>query len=124
MYKQDPVLCPTFDIFSMFLQHPEFSYLLKERVCPLIIKLFSPNIKFKQGGTGQATVVEKPVFPVSMRLLRIVSILIKQFYTLLVSFSGTYRIDILAIWLGHITAGKCKFGMELVCLCKDRDSIF
>ncbi|XP_065066543.1 protein MON2 homolog isoform X1 [Rhopilema esculentum] len=70
---------------NAFLQHPEFCYLLKERVCPLIIKLFSPNIKFKQGGTGQATVVEKPVFPVSMRLLRIVSILIKQFYTLLVT---------------------------------------
>jgi len=70
---------------NAFLQHPEFCYLLKERVCPLIIKLFSPNIKYKQGGSGHATIVEKPIFPVSMRLLRIVSILIKQFYTLLVT---------------------------------------
>ena len=68
-----------------FLTHPEFSFLLKERVCPLVIKLFSPNIKYKQGGGSQPTIVEKPMFSVSVRLLRIVSVLIKQFYTLLVT---------------------------------------
>jgi len=68
-----------------FLDHPEFSFLLKERVCPLIIKLFSPNIKYKQGGPTTPTIIEKPIFSVSVRLLRIVSVLIKQFYTLLVT---------------------------------------
>lgn len=68
-----------------FLDHPEFSFLLKERICPLIIKLFSPNIKYKQGGQTTPTIIEKPVFSVSVRLLRIVSVLIKQFYTLLVT---------------------------------------
>ena len=79
---------------SLF-QHQEFSFLLKERVCPLVIKLFSPNIKFRQGsssggggggGGSSATPppVEKPYFPICMRLLRVVSVLIKHFYSLLV----------------------------------------
>ena len=32
--------CPT-----LFIAHDDFSFLLKERVCPLIIRLFSPNVK-------------------------------------------------------------------------------
>ena len=64
-----------------FLQHPEFSFLLKERVCPLIIKLFSPSIKHRISSTP----LEKPLYPVAVRLLRIVSVLIEKFYTLLVS---------------------------------------
>uniref|UniRef100_A0A8C6Y9X2 Protein MON2 homolog n=1 Tax=Naja naja TaxID=35670 RepID=A0A8C6Y9X2_NAJNA len=75
------------DFPQVFLQHQEFSFLLKERVCPLVIKLFSPNIKFRQGsGTSSSPApVEKPYFPICMRLLRVVSVLIKQFYTLLVT---------------------------------------
>lgn len=68
-------------------QHQEFSFLLKERVCPLVIKLFSPNIKFRQGSSSSAASpapVEKPYFPICMRLLRVVSVLIKHFYSLLV----------------------------------------
>lgn len=67
-------------------QHQEFSFLLKERVCPLVIKLFSPNIKFRQGSSSAASPapVEKPYFPICMRLLRVVSVLIKHFYSLLV----------------------------------------
>uniref|UniRef100_A0A8C6VTW5 Protein MON2 homolog n=1 Tax=Nothobranchius furzeri TaxID=105023 RepID=A0A8C6VTW5_NOTFU len=75
------------DFPGVFLQHQEFSFLLKERVCPLVIKLFSPNIKFRQGACGAATPapVEKPYFPICMRLLRVVSVLIKHFYRLLVT---------------------------------------
>ncbi|XP_026556075.1 protein MON2 homolog isoform X2 [Pseudonaja textilis] len=75
------------DFPQVFLQNQEFSFLLKERVCPLVIKLFSPNIKFRQGsGTSSSPApVEKPYFPICMRLLRVVSVLIKQFYTLLVT---------------------------------------
>lgn len=69
-------------------QHQEFSFLLKERVCPLVIKLFSPNIKFRQGSSSSSAAspapVEKPYFPICMRLLRVVSVLIKHFYSLLV----------------------------------------
>ncbi|KAK7891625.1 hypothetical protein WMY93_023588 [Mugilogobius chulae] len=75
------------DFPEVFLQHQEFSFLLKERVCPLVIKLFSPNIKFRQGSTSAAcpAPVEKPYFPICMRLLRVVSVLIKHFYSLLVT---------------------------------------
>ncbi|XP_029541788.1 protein MON2 homolog isoform X4 [Oncorhynchus nerka] len=75
------------DFPRVFLQHQEFSFLLKERVCPLIIKLFSPNIKFRQGNSSAASPapVEKPYFPICMRLLRVVSVLIKHFYSLLVT---------------------------------------
>ncbi|KAM9311030.1 protein MON2 homolog isoform 3-T3 [Gastrophryne carolinensis] len=75
------------DFPQVFLQHQEFSFLLKERVCPLVIKLFSPNIKFRQGSTSNSSPapVEKPYFPICMRLLRVVSVLIKQFYSLLVT---------------------------------------
>ncbi|XP_056596097.1 protein MON2 homolog isoform X2 [Triplophysa dalaica] len=76
------------DFPEVFLQHQEFSFLLKERVCPLVIKLFSPNIKFRQGSCGSAASpapVEKPYFPICMRLLRVVSVLIKHFYSLLVT---------------------------------------
>ncbi|CAB1323433.1 unnamed protein product [Coregonus sp. 'balchen'] len=67
--------------------HQEFSFLLKERVCPLVIKLFSPNIKFRQGSSSASSPapVEKPYFPICMRLLRVVSVLIKHFYSLLVT---------------------------------------
>ncbi|XP_041965197.1 protein MON2 homolog isoform X2 [Alosa sapidissima] len=77
------------DFPGVFLQHQEFSFLLKERVCPLVIKLFSPNIKFRQGSSGGSAAspapVEKPYFPICMRLLRVVSVLIKHFYSLLVT---------------------------------------
>ncbi|XP_041693054.1 protein MON2 homolog isoform X2 [Coregonus clupeaformis] len=75
------------DFPGVFLQHQEFSFLLKERVCPLVIKLFSPNIKFRQGSSSASSPapVEKPYFPICMRLLRVVSVLIKHFYSLLVT---------------------------------------
>ncbi|KAI1905467.1 hypothetical protein AGOR_G00016500 [Albula goreensis] len=74
------------DFPGVFLQHQEFSFLLKERVCPLVIKLFSPNIKFRQGMAAPSPApVEKPYFPICMRLLRVVTVLIKHFYSLLVT---------------------------------------
>ncbi|XP_054718862.1 protein MON2 homolog [Uloborus diversus] len=73
---------------EVFLKHLEFNFLLKERVCPLIIKLFSPNIKYRQGvqaSGGPPNTSDKPYFPISMRLLRIVSILIQRYYKMLVT---------------------------------------
>ena len=72
--------------FFPFFQHPEFSFLLKERLCPLIIKLFSPSIKQR----ASSSPLERPLYPVAVRLLRIVSVLIEKFYTLLVRFGATY----------------------------------
>ncbi|ERL84532.1 hypothetical protein D910_01962, partial [Dendroctonus ponderosae] len=74
--------------YSVFFKFPEFSFLLKERVCALVIKLFSPNIKYRNNvlsNVQQATSFEKPYFPISMRLLRVVSILIQKYHSLLVT---------------------------------------
>ncbi|KAJ8262363.1 hypothetical protein GJAV_G00165570 [Gymnothorax javanicus] len=73
------------DFPGVFLQHSEFSFLLKECVCPLVIKLFSPNIKFRQSPAPNPAPMEKPYFPICMRLLRVVSVLIKHYYSLLVT---------------------------------------
>lgn len=77
---------------NFIFQHPEFSFMLKERVCPLVIKLFSPSLKYRQGvpPPPSPAPAEKPFFPIVMRLLRIVSILIKFYYQLLVSALNFY----------------------------------
>ena len=78
------------------MQHTEFSFLLKERVCPLVIKLFSPSLKYKLSGASQIAnspgggTPEKPYFPIVMRLLRVVSVLIKNYAEILVS-CGIFR---------------------------------
>ncbi|KAK4871796.1 hypothetical protein RN001_015920 [Aquatica leii] len=72
----------------VFFKNAEFSFLLKERVCALVIKLFSPNIKYRNSipaSIQQATPFDKPYFPISMRLLRVVSILIQKYHSLLVT---------------------------------------
>lgn len=86
---------------KIFYQHEEFLFLLKEKVCPLVIKLFSPNIKYKPHHQAQmqasqqlsndslsnsSTFSDKPIFPISIRLLRIVAVLVQNYYSLLVSF--------------------------------------
>jgi len=65
----------------------QFRVLLKERVCSLVIKLFSPNIKYKvssggsggAGGSSQAAPMqEKPSYAITSKLLRVVAVLIVQ----------------------------------------------
>ncbi|XP_017854970.1 protein MON2 homolog isoform X2 [Drosophila busckii] len=74
---------------AVFHENQEFRLLLKERVCALVIKLFSPNVKHRQlpapsNGTAAAP-ADKPHFPISMRLLRLVAILIQKYHTILVT---------------------------------------
>ena len=111
---------------ELFFRHEEFAFLLKERVCPLVIKLLSPNIKYKQlqhqhvvpapsnsnsassTGTGSSPSqfhsamaagstspgsgggFEKPFFPLTQRLLRIVGVLISKFCQMLVTESEIF----------------------------------
>ncbi|EDW76180.1 uncharacterized protein Dwil_GK14801 [Drosophila willistoni] len=81
---------------AVFHESNDFRLLLKERVCALVIKLFSPNVKHRQlpsnnqsgGGSasgGASVPLEKPYFPISMRLLRLVAILIQKYHTILVT---------------------------------------
>lgn len=65
---------------------PEFSFLLKERVCPLVIRLFSPGVKHYRGDST----ANKVSFTISIRLLRIVLVLVKRFYDLLVTESEIF----------------------------------
>lgn len=101
---------------AVFHENPAFRSLLKERVCALVIKLFSPNVKHRVlpnnpngnntnittnaansnygsgsgGGGGNGHMInmastDKPYFPISMRLLRLVAILIQKYHTILVT---------------------------------------
>uniref|UniRef100_A0A0R3RXV2 Protein MON2 homolog n=1 Tax=Elaeophora elaphi TaxID=1147741 RepID=A0A0R3RXV2_9BILA len=87
---------------SIFIKHSEFAQLLKDQVCPLIIKLFAPNHKQMQIASqhpcsSNAHVSldsissqmpcspERVYFPISMRLLRVIVILITLYYNLLVT---------------------------------------
>ncbi|XP_022081616.1 protein MON2 homolog isoform X2 [Acanthaster planci] len=92
---------------QIFLRHKEFSFLLKERVCPLVIKLFSPSIKHRQGITAPSppATPEKPSFPISMRLLRVVSVLINKYYTLLVTECEIF----LSLLVKFMESDKCMW---------------
>lgn len=75
---------------AVFHENRDFRLLLKERVCALVIKLFSPNVKHRslptQNANGNTTTPsDKPYFPISMRLLRLVAILIQKYHTILVT---------------------------------------
>lgn len=73
----------------IFFKYPEFSFLLKERVCALVIKLFSPHIKYRNNLPPNIVqppgTVDKPYFPISQRLLRVVSLLIQKYHSILVT---------------------------------------
>lgn len=91
----------------LFLQHKEFSFQLKEKVCPLVIKLFSPSLKYRQGmpPPPSPTPVERPFFPIVMRLLRIVCALIKHYYCILVSLWPIF--NCLVTWRQQILKSLC-----------------
>ena len=96
------------DYPEIFNKHEEFSFLLKERVCPLVIKLFSPNLKYKQiqkqlqqqqqfyqqqqhnNLNTLANSTDKPFFPISIRLLRILNVIITKYYAMLITESEIF----------------------------------
>lgn len=75
----------------IFFENEKFTLLLKDRVCALVIKLFSPNIKHHRQiatpGPNANPIIpqDKPYFPISMRLLRLVSLLIQRYHVILVT---------------------------------------
>ncbi|XP_045780169.1 protein MON2 homolog isoform X1 [Maniola jurtina] len=89
------------DFSDVFFKIAEFRFLLKEHVCALIIRLFSPNVKYRAAftsphipgggppavGAGGApgAAGERPHFPVTMRLLRLVSIIVHKYHAVLVT---------------------------------------
>ncbi|XP_037294951.1 protein MON2 homolog isoform X2 [Manduca sexta] len=91
------------DFSPVFFKISEFRFLLKEHVCALIIRLFSPNVKYRaaftslhipgaappntQPGAGPNSPAtgDRPHFPVTMRLLRLVSIIVHKYHSVLVT---------------------------------------
>lgn len=95
---------------EIFKKNPEMCFLLKERICPLIIKLLSPSAKLKLGsGLGsiqsnlsaqsyssssstQTSSDQKSVafFSIMSRLIRIVFVLIQMYFELLITESEIF----------------------------------
>ncbi|XP_047540628.1 protein MON2 homolog isoform X1 [Vanessa atalanta] len=84
------------DFSDVFFKISEFRFLLKEHVCALIIRLFSPNVKYRAafpsphipgaaGAAATAGAPERPHFPVTMRLLRLVSVIVHKYHDVLVT---------------------------------------
>ncbi|XP_048486836.1 protein MON2 homolog isoform X2 [Plutella xylostella] len=78
------------DFAPVFFKINEFRFLLKEHVCALIIRLFSPNVKYRAALTaahipGAPPSPPRPLYPVSMRLLRLVSVLVHKYHAALVT---------------------------------------
>ena len=53
---------------------------MKERVCSLVIKLFSPNLKYKMSGSQQQNQDMKPSYAITSKLLRVVAVLTLQYH--------------------------------------------
>ncbi|XP_037044984.1 protein MON2 homolog isoform X3 [Bradysia coprophila] len=102
---------------SVFFKNPEFSFLLKERVCALVIKLFSPNIKYRtmvSPNAQQAAPHDKPYFPISMRLLRVVSILIQKYHCLLVTECEIFLSLIVKFLDPDKPLWQCSLALEVI----------
>ncbi|GMR48422.1 hypothetical protein PMAYCL1PPCAC_18617 [Pristionchus mayeri] len=83
---------------SVFFKHEEFTRLLREIVCPLVIRLFSPNIKNTNLSTLTSTALaqaraianstgsaDRTNFPLAMRLVRLIVILVNIYHQKLVT---------------------------------------
>ncbi|CAL8099260.1 unnamed protein product [Calicophoron daubneyi] len=92
---------------GLFQQNVAFAYLLKTNLCPLVIKLFSSNLKARSNSSSTssgltevasaalaaaAAVVtnssasssgEKPSFPMLVRLKRLIMVIVEQYFYLL-----------------------------------------
>lgn len=66
---------------GVFFRHREFTGLLKDRVCALVIRLFSPSIKHPDN----AQKARGLSFPTMVRLVRVASSLVTRFRKLLVA---------------------------------------
>jgi hypothetical protein len=92
-------------VFFLLLKNPEMSFILKERICPLLIKLFSPSTKQKgqqlqnssQTSPSSSSSLalasssnDQKNFGIVSRLIRIVFVLIKSYFELLITESEIF----------------------------------
>lgn len=94
---------------------------MKERVCPLVIKLFSPTTKTKDlSGIIPPPSADKPHFAVFVRLMRIVSVLVSQFFSTLVRAAPPLSlcVCVLACICVYIYVYICVYMCTCVHLCR------
>jgi hypothetical protein len=60
----------------LLFRHDEFTFLLKEQVCALVIKIFSPSVK-------HASKTPVLLFPVVVRLLHVLMVLVLNYHALM-----------------------------------------
>ena len=71
-----------------------------------MIKLFSPNIKYRGGaasgggGGQQAAAFDKPYYHISLRLLRVVSVLVEKYYRYVIKKQS------FSLWLKSVSVNK------------------
>ena len=96
--------------------------MLKERVCPLVIKLFSPSIKHHRSVATSSThpsslpATDRPSFPITMRLLKIVAVLVQQYYQRLVS-----KNECCVSFLAYMQVTECEIFLSLLVKFIDHD---
>lgn len=90
---------------QVFASNDVFRVLLKERVCSLVIKLFSPNTKYRQHtlqSSGNSSPGDKPHYPITSKLLRVVSILILEYHHILTTETEIF----LSLMMKFLDPGK------------------
>jgi hypothetical protein len=89
---------------QVFGSNDVFRVLLKERVCSLVIKLFSPNIKYRQNAqaSSASSSQDKPHYPITSKLLRVVSILILEYHHILTTETEIF----LSLMMKFLDPGK------------------
>ena len=90
---------------QVFASNDVFRVLLKERVCSLVIKLFSPNTKYRHHtiqSSGNSSPGDKPHYPITSKLLRVVSILILEYHHILTTETEIF----LSLMMKFLDPGK------------------
>ncbi|RNA19737.1 MON2 -like protein [Brachionus plicatilis] len=85
---------------NLIFNKPEMSFILKERICPLLIKLFSPSTKLKPSSNANSPTAspqtpaqnqhDQKNFVIVSRLIRIVYVLVKNYFDLLITESEIF----------------------------------
>ena len=77
---------------ALFFKHPDFAFLLKDRVCALLIKLFSPSLKVGHHALrlhsqhrSQVAKSTQLSFPITIRLIRVMNLLLQSYLDILLN---------------------------------------
>ncbi|VDL89401.1 unnamed protein product [Schistocephalus solidus] len=112
---------------SIFAKEKEFTYLLKERVCPLVIKLLSPTLPSdlahakstassvgdSAGGSIAGASISASEFSINVRLYRIILLLCSKYFNYLNTECEVFLSSINRIIEGDYTSWRKALAMEV-----------